>query len=115
MRMTDDMLPHRIDVTLPGVRTGSGYKPGTARTDVPADVHSGLYLVRDERPKSSSETSGQEVAASVRVFLQPEDFVPLGASMLVHKGTPAQRLVDVVRVRYEVDELTPESAQAWGV
>lgn len=112
MRIPDSVLEHRVDL-IPRLEVGTshGASFGAVRADRPALVVDAEELVVDGR--AASGTYGQQITSSARILLQPEDYVPPGSKVVLHKGTPAERTRFVVRTAYLEHTIAPSQAQAW--
>lgn len=113
MRLPARYLPNTVTLeayTGPAPRGGRAY---AEPVEVAALVVAKASRRIDDRP--SSETAGQEIATSAHIVLQTEHYVPPGSRVLIHAGTPAEALVQVVAAGYYRHPNAPESAQLWTV
>lgn len=90
MRIPDLLMPHRVDLhPLSGV-TANGRTRRPTVPDQRAFVEPEEVLVRD--------SNGNEIVASTKVTLDPENAIPLDSTITLWKGLPDERTVRVVAI-----------------
>lgn len=114
MRIPNRDLPDRITIRrILAVGSSVGAKFDADQARIRARVIDKRGQVVDMRP--SSETRGQTVTTSARVFMHPENYIAPDGQIVIFPGTPMERTVTVVAASYRRDRRAPESAQAWCV
>lgn len=101
------IFAHTVDITPRPTRGSGGMIPGVPRLQRPAFIDDNAVTVTDERDGQS----GQEVTGGGTVHTYLEDYAAPGSTMVLRPGTPAAKMVTVVKASYFDHPQAPEHAE----
>jgi len=110
-RLRTRHLPHCINIERLAGEGAEGVTYDEPDILVPAYIEMKSKLVVDRR--STSDTAGQEVAASTFVVVHLVDDTLPGARVTVWQGTPRERTSEVITSEYFDYKGTPSHVELW--